>query len=132
MHEETRVGADASALAVTQPTTPPLMSIRFEEFKIHWKEREPIELFIRFFDPQSLFAIMQSTNTRAARVLASHAESSTMRPQYREWHSVSVGELLRWLGILIYMGLYIEKCRSDYWRSPGHELGRYIGKNRWE
>ena len=130
--EEARVGADASALATTQPTTPPPMPVRFEEFKIHWQEREPIELFIRFFDPQSLSVIVQSTNTRAVQVLARRAESSTAKPQYREWHSVSVGELLRWLGILLYMGLHTEKCRSDYWRSTSHELGRYMGKNRWE
>ena len=135
--EEARVGADASVLATTQPTppppittTPPPMPIEYEELKIHWKEREPIELFIRFFDPQSLFAIMQSTNTRAARVLTRHAESSTTKLQYCEWHPVLAGELLRWLEILIYMGLHVEKCRSDYWRSPSHELGRYIGKNR--
>ena len=55
--------ADASVLVITQPTsleeptTPPPMPVEFENFKIHWKEREPIELFIRFFDPQSLFVI---------------------------------------------------------------------------
>ena len=129
MQDKARVGADAPALVTTHPTTPPPMPIKFEDFKIHWEEREPIELFLRFFDPQSLLVIMQSTNTRAAQVLARHAKSSSMG---REWHPVSVGELLRWLGILIYIGLHIEKCRSDYWRSFGHELGRYMGKNRWD
>ena len=60
-----------------EPTTPPPIPVEFEDIKIHWEEREAIDLFIRFLSPQSLLVIVQSTNTRAAREIATSADSTT-------------------------------------------------------
>src|ERR1700742_2443391 len=70
----------------TEPTTAPPIPVSFEDIKIHWIEQEPIDLFLRFFDSQSLLVIVQSTNARAAREISKLAKSST---HLRRWHPVS-------------------------------------------
>ena len=35
----------------TEPTTAPPIPVSFEDVRVHWIEQEPINLFLRFFDP---------------------------------------------------------------------------------
>ena len=50
----------------TEPTNTPLIPVHFEDIRVHWIEQELIELFLRFFDPESLLVVIKLTNTRAA------------------------------------------------------------------
>ena len=67
----------------------------------HWIENDPFSLFMRFLGEESLLAIMDATNAKAAR---------SMHPSLkfaRSWTPLTRGELLCWLGLLFYMANHI-------------------------
>ena len=127
--QETQVSSsDASSLThqlihQQQPDfEPPIRTLPLS-FKVLLKEREPINIFLRLFGWISLSILVEQTNERAAREMAdAKKDASSPRP----WWLVLRGEMLRWLGILFYMGRHIEKCRSVYWNLSTHNLGRFM------
>jgi hypothetical protein len=44
----------------------------------------------------------------------------------RKWHDVTRQKILRYIGLLFYMGRHIEPDRESYWKNSalGHNLGR--------
>jgi hypothetical protein len=135
-------GPDASAVAACDSTVrdlvhhkqlkynPPLRVV-FHIQESNWIEKEPVDLFIKFLGQESLHALTNGTNARAARKMTIHGPDY---PAIRRWHPTTVGEMLRWLGLLLFMGLHIEKKREEYWQlstANGHGLGQHMGENRW-
>ena len=107
---------------------PPIRTLPLS-FKVLIKEREPIDLFLRLFGWISLSTLVEQTNKRAAREMANaKCEASSPRP----WWPILRGEMLRWIGILFYMGRHKEECRTVYWNLSTHNLGRFMTEQRWD
>jgi hypothetical protein len=102
-------------------------------FLVHWIERLPMQLFIRFLGGmQSLIMICEATNVYADRQLAKPTSAKEPRP----WSPLSPTEFITWLGGLIYMANHIEPNREAFWNhsfnESVHNLGRWMSKTRWE
>ncbi|CAG8847525.1 13122_t:CDS:1, partial [Racocetra persica] len=54
----------------------------------------------------------------------------------REWVSLTVEELLIWLALLIYMGIFKLPSKEDYWKAdwkyPQHNITKYMTLVRFE
>ena len=94
---------------LAQPTytyTPPIQ-VGLTPLHIHWIENEPITLFLKFLGYESLAAIVAATNARATRSPGPHQQYA------RTWSPLSTGELLCWLGILLYIVNYTGKRKDE-------------------
>src|SRR5450755_4160905 len=60
--------------------------------------------------------IVRATNSYAGRV------DTTKTPDTRPWTDTAAWEIWRYIGLLLYMGVHIEKRRELYW-SDSHKLG---------
>ena len=53
----------------------------------------------------------------------------------RIWKNVSKSELKRWIGILIYMGVFGSCATRDYWHKstlyPTHPISEYMSQTRF-
>ena len=88
----------------------------------------PLQLFLAFLGEASLQNIVLATNETAAAEM-----SNPQPPAARYWHPLSRHELLRWIGLLFYMGRHTEPTRDDYWSlSLGHKLGQFMCRNQWD
>jgi hypothetical protein len=80
---------------------------------------------------QILETIVQNTNIKGELWPVSRG------PFARAWKTLDVPELLGWLAILFYIGLYIENETKDYWRRSGASALRHdqvhqtIEENQW-
>jgi hypothetical protein len=101
--------------------TPPIQ-VQFASFKVHWVENDPFSLFIKFLGDISLLAIVDATNARAASVMPFVSDFA------RSWSPITKGELLCWIGLLLYMANHTEKRRKDYWP----RLDPFMKQKRWE
>lgn len=74
--------------------TPPIL-LDESPFQVHWIERLPMQLFIRFLGGmQSLIMICEATNIYAERQLTKPTFAKSPRP----WSPLSPTELITWLG----------------------------------
>ena len=104
------------------PTYTPPIQVEYVPFKIYWIENDPFSLFIKFLGETSLQAIVAATNARAATQMGPH-------PKYvRPWSPLCRGELLCWLGLLLYIVNYTGKRRDEQWQY----LRRFMSQERWE
>ena len=87
----------------------------------------PLQLFLRLFDERCLNQIVEKTNARAESLQPTKRQKAE-----RYWHPLTRNELLRWIGILLFIGRHNEPKREYNWRCPGHDLGRFMGRQRWE
>ena len=91
-----------------------------------WIERDPFSLFIRFLGETSITAIVGATNAYAAR------KSNLLQEHVREWHPLTRGEFLCWLGLLFYMSNHTMTRRQEYWSASGGVIREFMAKNRWQ
>jgi hypothetical protein len=91
---------------------------------------DPETLFRLFFDDSVLDRLVNCTNTNAAVKIAT-------TPLKTPWKPVNREDILSYLGVLIWSGLYLSPRRESYWNtrpeSPVHEaIGASISRNRWK
>ena len=85
----------------------------------------PEALFTLFFTDSVIDHIVQCTNVNAesarADTLASRAQNVRFRNPYKQrpWKPVTSSEILAYLGILIYMGIYPMPYINNYWNIDG-------------
>ena len=109
-----------------RPRFSPPIRAQSISFQVLWKEREPMALFLKFLDYSSILSIVAATNVYAQSFMGPTQQHA------RDWDDLTPEEFLLWLGLLLYMGLHIEKCRRAYWSVSTHNLGRFMKRNRWE
>src|ERR1700761_703282 len=110
--------------ATAQPTTTysPPVQVGFTPLQIHWIEDEPITLFLKFLGQESIAAIVTATNARALYSPGPHQQYA------RTWSPLTAGELLCWLGILLYIVNYTGKRKDEQWSV----LRRFMSHYRWD
>ena len=85
----------------------------------------PLQVLLQFLSLELLQALVDATNSKAAR--------SPPGDEYaRGWKPVTIEELLLWLGLLFSMGMHIEKSRPDHWAGSGARFAGRMGRIRWE
>ena len=87
----------------------------------------PLELFLQFFTFQCIDILVTCTNAAAVR-------GTTRNPlewQAKHWTPVTRNQLLRWLGIRFIMTRENTPIRDSYWNPDTHNLGRFMGRDRW-
>ena len=104
----------------------------------------PEALFTLFFTEPVIDHIVQYTNVNAESVwanpVASRAQNSQFHNSYnqRPWKPVTSSEILAYLGILIYMGIYDQPYIHNYWNTNTetgpihHPVRNAMSQTRWE
>jgi hypothetical protein len=105
----------------------PPINVPLVPFQAQLPRQGPLSLFLSFLGEPALRTVVENTNSYAR-----NWRSKPLQKRARPWHDLSRNELLRWIGLLFYMGRHTEPQRTDYWRVSGHNLGRYMGMSRWE
>ena len=103
----------------------------------------PEALFTLFFTDSVIDRIVQCTNVNAEEIRADPVASRAQNIRFhnsdnqRPWKPVASSEILAYLGILIYMGIYTTPNINDYWntKKPGpiHDSVREtMSQTRWK
>ena len=91
---------------------------------------EPVQVFELFFTSEVMDLLVKHTNAYADVKDANSGDKAWELPG-RIWRDVSKSELKRWIGILIYMGVFSSCSTRDYWRKsslwPDHPICEYMG-----
>ena len=77
--------------------------------------------------------IAVATNSYGER--RNHTERQKNKPDtvhHRKWRPITVPELYRYLGILLFIDLRREPKHQKLWDPKGYHLGRFLGLNRYE
>lgn len=74
--------------------------------------RRPIDFFTLFFDEEELENLPRNTNAYAM-------VKETGQGRSRRWQAAEREEIMIFLDLLIYMGLYHTSTVPDYWRKDG-------------
>ena len=77
--------------------------------------------------------IMIIINTYGER--ANRTETTKNKPDsihHRKWRPVTIPELYRYLGILLFLGLRCEPEHQKLWEVKGYNLGQYLSLNRYD
>ena len=88
----------------------------------------PIETFKRFICVTIIGLVVISTNAYAKRQRAEDIQNQSSSA--RTWKPTTIGEIYRYIGVWLYMGMHPEAARSSFW-SQTHRLGRYMSRNRF-
>jgi len=102
--------------------TPPL-KIRKKQGRPTFSNLSPIETFKRFICVTIIGLVAISTNAYAKRQRAEDIQNQSSSA--RTWKPTTVGEIYRYIGVWLYMGMHPEADRSSFW-SQTHRLGRYM------
>ena len=104
----------------------------------------PEALFTLFFTESVIDRIIQYTNANAEKIradpVASRAQNIRFHNSHNQlpWKPVTSSEILTYLGVLIYMGIYTTPNINDYWNTneksgPVHSPVRNsMGRERWK
>ena len=101
---------------------------------------EPHQIFRLFFTEPILHLMVTNTNAYAS-VKRGNIPEPPCKPSAstpRSWTPICRGELMCWLGILVYMGLVRLPAVADFWRGehdtlwPHHDFCQYMGQTRFE
>ena len=65
-----------------------------------------------FFNEEQFANFAQNTNAYAT-------VKDAGRDSARKWYATQAGEMMIFVGLIIYMGLYHSGAVSDYWRKDG-------------
>lgn len=80
----------------------------------------PLHLFMLFFDQEQFEELARNTNSYATTKEAG-------RNGERRWYAVKGAEVMIFVGLVIYMGIYHSSAVTDYWRKDGlSPLHKYI------
>ena len=60
----------------------------------------------------------------------SYAKSHRDDSHIRTWKDTTIGEIYRYIGIWLYMGMHREPVRDVFW-SATHQLGRFMPLHRF-
>lgn len=107
------------------PNFEPIYQHRYKPaiYKRSTLEFDSVRLFLT---DQILDILVQNTNSYAAN----HREQAVITSSARPWTPVTRRDLVRFLGLQLYMGQHITADRSSYWRPP-HCLGTTMARDRF-
>ena len=108
--------------------TPP-RHIRKKQGRPTFSNMSPIETFKRFICVTIIGLVVISTNAYAERRRAE--DTLDQSSSARTWKPATVGEIYRYIGIWLYMGMHPEATRPSFW-SQTHRLGQYMSRNRFD
>jgi len=77
-----------------------------------FRGQSPSVFFMLFFNEGQFANLAQNTNAYATVKEAGRDGS-------RKWHAAQAGEMMIFVGLIIYMGLYHSSTIPDYWRKDG-------------
>ena len=100
--------------------------VSFTPMRLRWQDIDPFTLFIRFLGEAAIAAIVDATNTYASQEMGPRQHCA------RDWHLLTRGEFLCWLGLLLYMANYIQIRRQDHWLDSQGIVASHMGQKRWE
>ena len=86
---------------------------RILNFPQEFHGRSPSDFFMLFFGEGQFTNFAQNTNAYATVKEAGRDGS-------RKWYATQAGEMMIFVGLIIYMGLYHSSAVPDYWRKDGH------------
>jgi Transposase IS4 len=99
--------------------TPPFR-IAYQSFCLRYTPYSPLSQFLYFFPMHCVDCIVENTNS-----YASHWRPQPLQKYTRKWHDVTRQEILRYIGLLFYMGRHIEHDRESYWKNSA------LGQQPW-
>jgi hypothetical protein len=111
------------------PSYTPPFEIRKKIGRPTFSDLSPIETFKRFICVNIIALIVSATNSYAENHDANRPREET--PYSRTWKLTTLGEIYRYIGVWLYMGMHSEPSRAFYW-SESHRLGRYLSRNRFD
>jgi Transposase IS4 len=111
------------------PTYVPQIKIRKKSGKPTFSDLSPIDTFKRFICIQIVMLVVVNTNSYAERKRQELGQDHFSCA--RTWKPTTIGEIYRYIGVWLYMGLHREATRQSFW-SQSHQLGRYMSRNRFE
>jgi hypothetical protein len=140
-----QVKADSTDPATLRPDIPPetVTGSRFQPMKCpdfppqinlppHVRPINAWGIFKLFFSKEQVQIIVDYTNDHQNRpydVLKPHSKA-------RDWRLMSVGKAYAYLGIRIYIGIYLENQLSHYWREgpfvPSHPIRDVMSLKRFQ
>jgi hypothetical protein len=109
------------------PIYQPPITVPLTPYEANQPPQSPIDTFLSLLGEPALKLIVDNTNSYAR-----HYRLGPLQQGVRLWHNTTRNELLCWIGLLFYMGRHIERERSEYWTVSSHNIGRYMGKSRWD
>ena len=92
-----------------------------------------LQLFLQFFSLTIRMKIVAAINSYAER--RNYTESQKNKPNsehHRKWRAITVSELYRYLGILLFLGLRREPEHQKLWTVESYNLGKYMSLNRYD
>ena len=108
------------------PSYNPPIRISKKRGKPRFKGLSELQTFQKFFTKAIIQLIIIAINSYAARK-RSHSDLL----HTRTWKDIIIGEIYRYIGVWLYMGMHREAVRATFW-SPTHQLGRYLPYHRFE
>ena len=77
--------------------------------------------------------MVAAINTYGERINAIETHKRKPDSRYhRNWRAITISELYRYLGILLFMGLRREPVQEKLWDNQGYNLGQYMSFRRYE
>ena len=108
------------------PAFTPPFRIEYESFAYPFTLSSPLSIFMLFFSWACVDCIVENTNS-----YASNWRPRPLQKYARKWLDLTRHELLRYIGLLFYMGRHSEPSRELYWKISSHNLGRYMSRDRF-
>ena len=102
------------------------MKISKKRGKSRFEGLSELQTFQKFFTKAIIRLVVIATNSYAARQ-RSHSDLLYTRT----WKDTTIGEIYRYIGVWLYMGMHQEAVRAIFW-SPTHQLSRYLSHDRFE
>src|SRR5438105_1725415 len=102
------------------PSYHPPIRISKKRGKPRFEGLSELQTFQKFFTKAIIQLVVIAINSYAARQRSNSDLSYT-----RIWKDTTIGEIYRYIGVWLYMGMHPEAVRAIFW-SPTHRLGRYL------
>lgn len=98
----------------------------------------PLRIFLLFFSLPIFELLAANTNLYAIKHDANgiHQTGRYAGRKKRLWRDTSAGELMIWIGLVIYMGVFRQRQPCDIWRRdsefPIYTISSFMPRARWE
>ena len=102
------------------PSYRPPIRIRKMQGRPTFSSLSELQTFQKFFTTTIIGLVVAATNSYAAR----HRTNSASLHD-RTWKDTTIGEIYRFNGVWLYIGMHQEAVREVFWSST-HKLGRYL------
>jgi hypothetical protein len=110
------------------PSYQPLLQLHTFNARPRLRPQTSVEAFRLFITHEIVEIIIANTHSYADN----HREAATPSAvPSRAWYPTRASEMWRYFGVLVYMGIHIERESATYWQDS-YRLGSYMGRERFE